>query len=701
MNSTRDVRLVTGPDSSTDPPPYYAQSWALVIGIDRYQDASARLANARNDAAAVADLLTDVYHFEHVHTLYDEQVTKDALLTWLRDRLPAQVQRDDRLIIFFAGHGTTREGATREGGSGQTRGYLIPYDAEFGRFADYVDMAELRDACGWIPAKHILIILDCCFSGIAAVTARSTVAPNANAKLTDHYLQRITERGAWQVLTAGALDELVADSGSRPGHSAFTSALLAGLEGAADQNRDSVITASDLAAYVKPEVSRETTLSGGKGQIPFFSYLAGSDQGDFVLIKPGETPRLVSTPLPTPPVLRANPIWFWGGLALVIGVVALMSWFVWSSQRETRVAQAALASIIGTMTWEAATFEVQQQATLDAVTSAPQPTIESIRATHTAAAVGTREAVAPVLTAVNEGSSFPHGVTPPTVIPTPSATATEPAISAQVQQPAAQVVTTPDSQLAPQSQIGQLASVALTNPKDCTTVVQVPAGQFKMGPELFVQSGGDEHVVAVEEFWIGRTEVTFGQYAACVADGQCKAPLNERLNDPNYANYPVTNVTWRNADEYARWAGGRLPTEAEWEFTACGNDDRVYPWGSTPPDETRLNFSATGVNDIMPVGSLPDGASPFGALDMAGNVWEWTSSLYLPYPYVADDGREDSNAAGDRVLRGGAFDSDEGSVLCTMRLPVNPDNENAHAGFRIVFDDASALSDDVAQCGGD
>ena len=104
--------------------------------------------------------------------------------------------------------------------------------------------------------------------------------------LTDVYLQQITERPAWQVLTAGSSDELAADSGSRPGHSAFTSALLAGLEGLADQNRDGIITASELASYVMPVVSRETATARGQGQTPFFSYLAGSGQGDFVFLPP-------------------------------------------------------------------------------------------------------------------------------------------------------------------------------------------------------------------------------------------------------------------------------------------------------------------------------------------------------------------------------------------------------------------------------
>ncbi|MCB0085425.1 MAG: caspase family protein [Caldilineaceae bacterium] len=207
------------------PRSYYNKSWGLVIGINHYQGGHPLLANARNDAVAFATLLRDLYHFDQVITLFDEAATGDTLMDWLRDRLPAQVGEEDRLIIFFAGHGTTRKSVFDE-----TRGYLIPSDAEQDKYASYIDLRELRDACSWIHAKHILLILDCCFSGIAAVTARVT-PPLAQQTLTDAYLQEITRRSAWQVLTAGASDELVDDSGDRPGHSAFTSALLAGLEG--------------------------------------------------------------------------------------------------------------------------------------------------------------------------------------------------------------------------------------------------------------------------------------------------------------------------------------------------------------------------------------------------------------------------------------------------------------------------------------
>ena len=338
--------------------PYYDKSWAVVIGIDDYGGRHPRLANAVNDARDVADLFCDVYGFDETIALYDDQATHDTILTMLRDDLPSSVGTNDRLIFFFAGHGTTRQSE-----QGERRGYLIPQDARTGRFADYVDMRELRDACGWIPAKHILIVLDCCFSGVAAVASRGDVTPPK--ALSDVYLQRITERPAWQILTAGASDERAADSGVRPGHSAFTGALLAGLEGAADQNEDNLITASELAAYVKPQVTRETAVGGASGQTPFFNYLEGSEEGDFVFLLPGQMPKVQranALDRYVQPALQRYP-WLWAASAALLVVVVLLSatliWALvekerWKSAYSVAVLAAPAAPTIAAETTESA-----------------------------------------------------------------------------------------------------------------------------------------------------------------------------------------------------------------------------------------------------------------------------------------------------------------------------------------------------------
>ena len=218
--------------------------------------------------------------FEPTATPTPTVTSTPAVTTWLSDELPACTSEHDRLIFFLTGHGVTRQ---RVRGEGQ-RGYLIPADAASGKYADYIEMGELARACADIPAKHIFFILDCCFSGVAAVASRTDATPPS--VLDDPYLRRITEKHAWQILTAGDSDDVVADSGLRPGHSVFTGVLLDGLAGMADTNSDGFLTATDLAAYVKPLVTLQSQVATGRSQVPFTGHLAGSGQGEFAFLLP-------------------------------------------------------------------------------------------------------------------------------------------------------------------------------------------------------------------------------------------------------------------------------------------------------------------------------------------------------------------------------------------------------------------------------
>ena len=202
-------------------------------------------------------------------------------------------------------------------------------------------------------------------------------------------------------------------------------------------------------------------------------------------------------------------------------------------------------------------------------------------------------------------------------------------------------------------------------------------------------------------FRIGKYPVTNEQYARFVAAAGHQPPVHWQGSTPppELRSQPVVYVTWHDALAYCTWLGHargeavRLPTEAEWEKAARGTDGRIYPWGNEF-DPEHCNMADTGIGGASPVGVFAQGASPYGVLDMAGNVWEWTQSLwgekieapdYL-YPYDPSDGREDT-AAADRVLRvvrGGSFNFNRVSVHCAYRDGLNPDVRDWSDGFRVV-----------------
>lgn len=219
--------------------------------------------------------------------------------------------------------------------------------------------------------------------------------------------------------------------------------------------------------------------------------------------------------------------------------------------------------------------------------------------------------------------------------------------------------------------------------KDNAEMVYIPAGTFTMG-DTHGDGGSDEkpvHRVLVDAFWIDRTEVTNAQFARFVGAGGY-APRGDWRAEfiAGKDQHPVVNVTWHDAVAYCTWADKRLPTEAEWEYAARGLDERKYPWGNNF-ESSRGQFPARTAS----VGSYPSGASPFGVLDLAGNVWEWTSSLYKPYPYSSTDGREDPNVSGQRVVRGGSWNDFPMFLRSTFRLKDDPMIVHGYFGFRCAL----------------
>ena len=254
-------------------------------------------------------------------------------------------------------------------------------------------------------------------------------------------------------------------------------------------------------------------------------------------------------------------------------------------------------------------------------------------------------------------------------------------------------------------------------PTDTMIMVYVPAGTFVMGSDAEETDAAlstcqayredctadlfsDErpaHTVVLEGFWLDQTEVSNAQYQRCVDEGACEPSTCASDTTFNAPEQPVVCVSWLQAEAYCTWAGGRLPTEAEWEYAARGAAGASYPWGEVF-DGSRLNYcdatceleqSDPGSNDgfaqTAPVGKFPAGASWCSALDMAGNAWEWTADWYAPYPAERQSDPTGPETGRQRVTRGGGWDTNPAFLRATTRNWGLSDSSSNVTGFRCVL----------------
>jgi eukaryotic-like serine/threonine-protein kinase len=262
-----------------------------------------------------------------------------------------------------------------------------------------------------------------------------------------------------------------------------------------------------------------------------------------------------------------------------------------------------------------------------------------------------------------------------------------------------------------------------TRETDGMTMVYVPAGEFEMGSTEGDEDAEPVHTVALDAFWLDQTEVSVAQFRQFVAAADHETTAEESGSSWAYTDdgwewvegadwahpqgpasqaeddHPVVHISWHDADAYCAWAGGRLPTEAEWEYAARGPESLIYPWGNIF-DGTRLNYCDQncprrdradedvddGYEFTAPVGSYPGGASWIGALDLSGNVWEWTADWYAE-DYYAQSPRENPTGPEEgeyRVLRGGDWWNSADGSRCGYRVWYFPWDWGLYRGFRCV-----------------
>lgn len=363
-----------------------------------------------------------------------------------------------------------------------------------------------------------------------------------------------------------------------------------------------------------------------------------------------------------------------------------------------------LEVVVARQTIEGALINSSVNSSVPAATATPLPPTVGV-ATPDLDATATREAQQLALAVVTILAQQPT--------PTPAVDATQThAVEVMATAVAATLTAQPQPTSIPTSVASPAAGAVAQNPVDGATLVYIAAGEFTMGltdaqiNDLVAMcaacTSGDftaakpVHPVYLRAFWIYRTEITNRMYAQCVRAGMCKLPAQtssatraDYWDNPLYADYPVVYVDWFAADQYCRWAGGRLPTAAEWEKAARGVDGRLFPWGNSAPNASLANTKGV-MGDTTPVASYPQGESVYGVQDMAGNVWEWVADWHEPDYYhfsvYENPVGPETSRQGRRSGRGGSWFWAAGYASSAHHDWWEPGNSDNGVGFRCAIE---------------
>ncbi|WKZ48212.1 MAG: SUMF1/EgtB/PvdO family nonheme iron enzyme [Anaerolineales bacterium] len=695
--------------------------FALVIANTEYQDASfAKLTAPGKDAEEFAQVLRDLAAFDDVQVLLNEGEgkTRRSIAHFFSER-----KRDDLLLLYFSGHGVRND-------VGQL--FLAANDTE----------KNILEASG-IPAEFVtqsmnnsrsqrqLLILDCCNSGAFAYGGKAASALDQSMGMSTAFEGTGFGR---VVLTATDATQYAWEGDKVLGNtqkSVFTHFLIEGLKGEADRDSDGRIHVDELYDYAYEQVVRRTPKqTPGK-----WSY---KQQGDIVLRENLQPREVKPASLPSDLIeLLSHP----NSSVRKVGIQDLITLLNGKHLGLARGAEEKLREIAENDD----SFSFRKTAA-DALTArgliVEQPAPVSVEIPKEKSKEEfkiekpTRESPSPTGRGQGEGESRSNSKQKK-VTPNPRLLAgiiggllvmalcawggmsllnnlpVSPTESTQALQPTAtrtfQPAKTDTPSLLTQTPLPPTPTLGIGSTmtgEDGMTLLYVPAGEFTMGSNEGGSNEKPTHRVFLDEFWIDKTEVTNGMYAKCVLDGACNSPTSAKsssretyFGDPQYDEYPVINVTWDNGKTYCEWVNRRLPTEAEWEKSARGTDDRNYPWGNIPPTSNLMNYQ---LNDTTEVGNYLNGASPYGALDMAGNVWEWVADWYRETYY---SNSLISNPLGPvsgsyRGLRGGSwyiyrtyqdiggntYIISSGIVASWDRIGNSPETANNYTGFRCAMD---------------
>lgn len=644
----------------------YSESYALVVGISSFEHF--RNLPTEQDAIRVKDFLIDEAGFDYVHLLTEDKVTYGRLRELMDDEFPTLVDANDRFLLYWSGHGTTRDLP-----AGGKRGYLPLGESRAEQFSGMVSMESIR---GWnenLEAGQVLYLLDACFSGLAGSAVKA---------VTDYQRLRIDQlaKPGRHLLTAGTEDEetIALD---KLGGSVFTAAVLDGLRGAADASNvfpnDGLVSVSELELYVNERVLRERTQAGWQKSITPQLRDLGASNGEFFFITAKRLAETGDMPPAFSPdqrmILEAQEILTGLGYEPgprdgILGLRTLGA--IRRFQSET--------GLSATGALDSATLAALIDAWADKPPASGMGVATQVEPADGPVDAATREQLASLAAGLAELRALILAQRAALVIGDEAAAAVgrETEIAGEV--------------LADNS---RPPGETFRDCDDCPELVVVPAGSFMMGsPEGEVGRNPDEglqhRVTIAEPFAVGVYEVTFDQWDACVADGGCDG---HRPSDNGWGRgqRPVVDVSWHHAQSFVDWLssgtghGYRLPSEAEWEYSArAGSDERYWTGDEIKPEYANFNGN---VGRTIEVGSLRR-PNAFGLHDVHGNVWEWVEDCWND-SYAGAPGNGTARRMGEcnwRVLRGGSWHNGPGSVRSASRNGASPDDRFYSYGFRVA-----------------
>jgi formylglycine-generating enzyme len=700
-NQTGEVRL-------------YNKSYAVIIGIDRYQNlpADRQLQNAVKDALGVEEVLKKRFQFDKVITLRNEEASRDRIMRLLTRELPKEMGKEDALFIFWAGHGNQEK--TDDG----ELGYLIPYDGNGDGIYGNITMSQLRDDISKaLPAKHIFYAFDACYSGL--LTTRSV---DGKTRRDLAYLKEVTRERVRQVLTAGGKGEEALDGGPK-GHSVFTGRFIEILE-----NADDFITANELQASIKERVYSDAR-ARNHTQTPGFGPLYGL--GDYVFI-PRQTDRLGN--LAGESAARQKE------LEMLRKAEAEAAEAKKREQAEITKKQAELDALdkqIADMKGRLGSGAARGDDSLDQLmVLADQKEeqgkrLEELRQQREAEE---RKRQAEIEQLKREALEKRRGQIEADLAKFKKIAAKKYAQDIKPTAWKTLVASYPEASSVPQydeKAFRKALGLDATGFRETATgmeFVAVDGGCFQMG-DTFGDGEKNEkpvHEVCISDIAMGKYDVTVGQFRQFVTatgyiteaekESGCgvwngtefKYDAAKNWRNPGFGQgdrHPVVCVSWNDALAFVSWLSGqggrryRLPTEAEWEYAARSGGQKERYAGFSNVDELsryanfcdtncEFNWKAAGQNDgyknTSPVGNyLPN---VLGLYDMTGNVEQWTGDWIGVHYFEKSpkDNPQGPSTGSYRVIRGGSWSREAGFARAASRTGDSTDGRSCIRGFRLV-----------------